>query len=69
MASFLYKPLSIHPSGVPYPLIHICSNCMILIAESGCGVVKLHDHLGNAGLMSESLAAPELWSRIVACLD
>ncbi len=22
---------------------------MILIAESGCGVVKLHDHLGNAG--------------------
>ena len=24
---------------------------MILIAESGCGVVKLHDHLGNAGLV------------------
>ena len=24
---------------------------MILIEESGCGVVKLHDHLGNAGLM------------------
>ena len=23
---------------------------MILIAESGRGVVKLHDHLGNAGL-------------------
>ena len=37
------------PSGVPYPLIHICSNRRILIAESGCSVVKLHDHLGNAG--------------------
>ena len=24
---------------------------MILIAESGCSVVKLHDHLGNAGLV------------------
>ncbi len=32
------------------PLNHICSNRMILIAESGSGVVKLHDHLGNAGL-------------------
>ena len=29
---------------------------MILIAESGCGVVKLHDHLGNAGLTA-SLSA------------
>ena len=31
------------------PMINFHSNCMILIAESGCGVVKIHDHLGNAG--------------------
>ena len=30
---------------------------MILIAESGCGVVKLHDHLGNAGLNKTLIAA------------
>ena len=34
----------------------------MLIAESGCGVVKLHDHLGNAGLTDSqqicSIGAP-----------
>ena len=34
---------------------------MILIAESGCGVVKLHDHLGNAGLSCWPLRGS--WSR------
>ena len=38
-------------------------------------VGKLYDfhefgwYMENVGLMSESLAAPELWNRIVACLD
>ena len=43
-------PVSIHPSGVPYPPLHVCYNFMILIAESPSRRTEYRRYLGNAGL-------------------
>ena len=42
-------PVSIHPSGVPYPPLHVCYNFMILIAESPSRRTEYRRYLGNAG--------------------
>ena len=42
-------PVSIHPSGVPYPPLHACYNFMILIAESPSRRTEYRRYLGNAG--------------------
>ena len=43
-------PVSIHPSGVPYPPLHVCYNFMILIAEAPSRRTEYRRYLGNAGL-------------------
>ena len=45
---------------------------MILIPESGCGVVKLHGHLGNAGIIVDDGSrddSPEIAASLVAEFD
>ena len=42
-------PVSLHPSGVPYPPLHVCCNFMILIAESPSRRTEYRRYLGNAG--------------------